>query len=373
MLIDVDSGSRITRPAHVDPYDYLDAARGVDALGQDRLHRTREVAGRMSDTSAGFRRAVADAVGQERYAAYRSGVAEALGRLRATADTLPRDVDGFERLDAQRLRLREEVGALRAELGIDPATLAGISAERQELCQSVLSFPEPVDGATPSLVVPGAVPSELLTGRTNPWQLFEPPYDGSAWDYSWSRRGGIDPILRGVDNATTGQVGSLERTWDDDASDADYLHLDYHNAVGAFVGMPQTGLVESWVELQSIASYHQFFHTDEWGWSDGWGRVGSRVTMQVVSPEASGRVGAWALDVQRSGTDFSDWRLDSYVTGGTYWAHLYSDRVYSAGRMLYVLFGSHEFTHEAVNDVSYNDQVTYEWFIRRIWVRSTGE
>lgn len=182
----------------------------------------------------------------------------------------------------------------------------------------------------------------------------------------------MDPWLSRTLSSTTGEVGSFERVWDSDASDNSYMHIDYRNRIGVYYEIPVTGLVESYIELQNIRSYHQVIHDDEFGWSSGTARVGSRITMQVVSPVASGESSAIAFEVWRSGTDFIDWG-NSYTLGGTYWAHLFSDRVYTAGQMLYILVGSYEYLNESVNDVSYNDQITYNWFIKRVWLRSSGE
>lgn len=173
-------------------------------------------------------------------------------------------------------------------------------------------------------------------------------------------------------NATTGQVGSYERVWDSDASDNSYMHIDYRNQIGVYYEIPVTGLVESYVELQNINSYHQVVHEDEFGYSSGSATVGSRITMQVASPVASSEVGAIAFEVRRGGRDFVDYGF-GYTLGSTYWAHLFSDRVYTAGQMLYILVGSYEYLNESVNDVSYNDQITYSWFIKCVWLRSSGE
>ncbi len=373
MLIQVDAHSHIEKPSHVSTDDYLEAARCMSMLEQQRLAHAREVTDRVSRLSLEHRKAVGELFGEERDQKYRARIREAGAERRTAIDSYPRDDDGRRRVRARRDEIRTNVRRVQDDLTLDVRKLQALQERRAQQFHGLFALPAAVVGATPSLVSPSSVPSEILTGRTNPWQLFTPPYAGWAFDYAWSRRGGIDPILSGIDSPTTGDIGSSERTWDNDAGDDDFLHLDYHNKVGVFFTIPVTGLVESWVEVQSVASYHQVIHEDEWGFSDGFANVGSRVTMQVASPVPSSEVGARAFEVVRGGTDFTEFALNSYVVGNSYWGHLFSDRVYTTGQSLYILFGSHEYTNETVNDVEYNDQVTYQWNVKKLWIRSSGE
>jgi hypothetical protein len=373
VILQVDSRHRIERPGHVTATGYLQAARCMAALEEQRLGRAQDTTDRLQQISARQREAVVKLFGEVRYQGYRARLRDAAAQIRASTDSHGRDDQGRKQVRSIREAAREKVRGIQAELKVDPKALKALQERRMHEFHTLFADPEPAAGATPSLATPNAVPADILTGRTNPWQAFTPPYAGWAWDYSWSRQGGIDPILSAIDDSNTGEVGSSERAWDNDAGDNDYLHLDYHNKVGVFYTIPITGLVESWIEVQSIASYHQVIHEDEWGWSSGFARVGSRVTMQVASPVPSGEVGARAFEVIRGGEDFSEWALSSYVPGNSYWGHLFSDRVYEAGQELYVLVGSHEYINESVDDVEYNDQVTYRWFIKTIWLRSSAE
>lgn len=373
MIVQVDSRSRIEKPSHITAADYLEAARCMSVLEGQRIVKAQEVTDRLVRLSLEHRKSVVEVFGEERYERYRARIREATAEIRAAVDSHPRDEDGRHRVSSARDEIREKVRQVQEKVGLDVRKLQALQERRAREFHALFVTPAPATGASPSLEMPSSVPSEILTGRTNPWQLFTPPYSGWAWDYAWSRRGGIDPILSGTDNPTTGEVGSSERTWDVDAGDDDFLHLDYHNKIGVFFTIPVTGLVESWIEVQSIASYHQVIHEDEWGWSSGLARVGSRVTMQVASPMPSSEVGAQAFEVLRGGSDFTDWALSSYVLGNSYWGHLFSDHVYPAGQGLYILFGTHEYTNEWVDDVEYNDQVTYRWFVKKLWIRSSGE
>jgi hypothetical protein len=273
---------------------------------------------------------------------------------------------------ANRKKMCTEVRQLQEKFNIDKEKLSRIQQSRDSELKNLAPIRDAEGGMPAHLIPTSQVPKDIRIAHTNPWVEISPPYPGWSWAYTWSRRGGMDPLLSRWMDSTTGEVGSHERVWDTDASDNSYVHIDYRNRVGVFFEMPVTGLVECYVELQNISSYHQVIHEDEFGFSSGTARVGSRITLQVVSPVASNETSAIAFEVWRSGRDFTDWDY-GYTLGSTYWAHLFSDRIYTTGQSLYILVGSYEYVNETVNDVSYNDQVTYCWFIKRIWLRSSGE
>ena len=58
MLIQVDAHSQIEKPSHVSTDDYLDAARCMSVLEQQRLSHAREVTDRVSRLSLEHRKAV---------------------------------------------------------------------------------------------------------------------------------------------------------------------------------------------------------------------------------------------------------------------------------------------------------------------------
>ncbi len=372
MIIDVDSKHKLVKPDGIAASDYLGALRGMSVLEERVISETRQSAARIEDALSDYQKEVQTLFGEKKYTNYREQIRDRIARYWAAADGLPRDNEGRVQMKANRKQMSSEINQIQKTYGIDEEKLAFLQQSRDQALTK-LSPIRDTNGGSPSHLIPTSqIPHDLRAGRTNPWVSITPPYSGSSWQYGWSRRGGMDPRLSGVANATTGEVGSHQRVWDSDASDNSFMHIDYRNRVGVFFQIPVTGLVEAYIELQNIGSYHQVIHDDEFGWSSGTARVGSRITMQVVSPSESSESSAVAFEVRRSGTDFSDWG-NGYTLGNSYWAHLFSNQLYTAGQMLYLLVGSYEYLHETVNDVSYNDQVTYRWFIPRIWLRSSGE
>lgn len=372
MIIDVDSKHKIRKPDEVAASDYLEAARGLKVVEEQALSDASQSSARIENALGAYKKDAHGLFGDRNYTHYREELRNRLAKYWSAADGLPRDEKGLEQMRANRKQMQAEISQLQEKFDIDKEKLAYLQQSRDQELTKLSPIGDAIGGVPSHLVPTSQIPNDIRIKRTNPWISISPPYPGWAWAYSWSRRGGMDPWLSRTLSSTTGEVGSFERVWDSDASDDSYMHIDCRNRIGVFYEMPVTGLVESYIELQNIRSYHQVVHDDEFGWSSGTARVGSRITLQVVSPVASGESSAIAFEVWRSGTDFIDWG-NSYALGGTYWAHLFSDRVYTAGQMLYILAGSYEYLNESVNDVSYNDQITYDWFIRRVWLRSSGE
>jgi hypothetical protein len=372
MSTQTDSRHYVERPNHVSSADYLEALQGVTNLEAQRVAALRKTSEKVERINSEYERRITALFGADRHEHYRAQLRDRTAKIWAVADAHSRDNEGRNQVRAMRDAMRAEVRKLQSTFGLDEAKLRSMHEARIPELDALMILPEAPAGGTPHLVTGNSVPLEIRTGRTNPWQAITPPYSGWSWAWSWSRRGGMDPIMSGHLNSDLGDVGSSIRVWDSDVGDNDFMHCDYRNAVGVYFTMPATGLVEAWVELQNLSSYHQVIHEDEWGWSGGYARVGSHVTMQVASPSVGAEVGVATFEVNRGGTDFSDWGW-GYPLGSTYWAHLFSPEIHPAGQTLYVLFGSYEYLNESVDDVEYNDQVTYRWFIRRLWLRSSGK
>src|SRR3990172_7989150 len=136
--------------------------------------------------------------------------------------------------------------------------------------------------------------------------------------------------------------------------------------------MPSTGLVEVWIEGQSAASHHHLSLYDEFGWSDSFAYQRNYLTLQTsdgVPDEQKTSQMSWFSE-----TGYSDGYWDTHYLsdGATYWAHLFSGVSYPSGSWVYIQVGTRTLNNCFANDVSVYSTIHFRWFIRSIWVESTG-
>jgi len=66
------------------------------------------------------------------------------------------------------------------------------------------------------------------------------------------------------------------------------------------------------------------------------------------------------------------WNVQYLTTGGTYWAHLYSDLSYEEDEWVWISIGTRQFNYVHVDDVSAKSEFDTRWFIEKVYVESTG-
>lgn len=219
------------------------------------------------------------------------------------------------------------------------------------------------------LVLPEKVPKDIH----NPWEIYQPPYPGWSWSYWW----GVSdepryPIYSRYLNAAAGQIGTYTSNYVSGADNSDYSYVRYRTAVRFWYKIPVAGMVNCWVRMQSIDTRHSGWFDDEWGWSDATCDQESKAYLRVINPGPGALRYATILDYRRSGTDAS-WNGTLLYPGYERWAHVYSSDSYPSNTWLLLEFGTEDWNHFWCNDVSVGSYMTMRWFLKNIYLRSSGE
>lgn len=331
-------------------------AKLIKSIADERRHRTVSL------------------IGPEKYERFRGYIAD---QKRAKARLLlpPRGPEmSREEVERFRAERREESQVALRAIGVSVDQLR-LLREKTTTALTKLAMERPVlDGRHISILLPAEVPQPIRTGQTGSWRFFRPPYDGWSWWIDGSMAGfTFTPTL--FLDAGVGLVGNMSHVRDSDASDNDYAHMKYATAVSFWYQMPATGLIEVWIEGQSVASHHHLSLWDEWGWSN------SSVTQQdFLTLKASVGGSASALQMAemswfRTSDETEGYWDNHYLTdGATYWATLRSDPsvIIPAGAWVLVEVGMLNFHSSFSNDVEVYSTMDFSWIIRNVAVRSTG-
>lgn len=219
------------------------------------------------------------------------------------------------------------------------------------------------------LVLPKNVPENIY----NPWAVYSPPYAGWAWMNSWWRTDEPDnPHFEIYLDVVTGSIGSKVHINVHGADDNDNCAALQKTGLNFWYQIPVTGLLEVWVKIQAIDTDYTGRFTDEWGWSDATCDQDSSIFLQVKSPAISAPRYSTVLDYRRTGTT-AQWVNSVAAAGNERWAHLFSTESYAAGTWLLVEVGTQENNYFYSNDVTVRSTIKMHWFLKNVFIRSSGE
>lgn len=211
------------------------------------------------------------------------------------------------------------------------------------------------------------VPDAIRQVRTNPWTVRTPPFDGWAWHFHGWRDGfSFAPTLY-LDHAG-GFMGNRNYLYDSSASNWDDAYISYHTQLGFWYRMPQTGILEVYVQLQPTEAQHYCSLYDEWGWSGSSVFQYNYVTLQVNNgaPRYSQSSHWW-----ESGYTDGYWNNRYLVIDPptSYWHHLYSMESYAKDAWVFVKIGSLSTNSTYANDVSTYSEIDFRWFAKTVQLR----
>ena len=272
-----------------------------------------------------------------------------------------RSPEALEELAQQRReRFRKEVGDPKA---VEPIfrdwreTIAGIYLDKDDLGNKVVPTEE--------------VPEAIRLHKTNPWTIRRPPYSG--WQRGWwSDVNGYRASFENAVDQRAGEVETMGLLTNNNADDFDFAFSRVDAQIGFWFRADRPGIVEAWIEGQSIRGNHSLSLSDEWGWSDHETNQRNFLMMHVIHPNVE-RV-SLSLMSWYDNTRLSGVYANSYlVPGGTYWGHVFSDGALPANTWVWVRAGTRSGNHSFSNDVSvWRSRVDFEWFIRSVQIRTTG-
>lgn len=352
------------------PLDVQQQAPGISLeLQQEELKEAQYLASTLQRLSAEYQKELRSIVGDEnleRYYEFRVPLRQRVRDLIAKAEPT---VVGEREIQEARILSGLESRKFLKEIGFDMARASTLRGEYHTRIQKALSEARGRPEEPNYLVLPEMVPKDIH----NPWVTYEPPYPGSAWAYSWARSDEPwNPNFARYLDPVAGELGTYTHTHVSGADDSDYAYVLYRTAMRFWYQLPVTGLIEVWMQMQCIDTPYAGWLNDEWGWSDSACDQESHARLRVIVPGPGAPRKATILDYRRTGTD-ANWSNDVAPAGAYRWAQIFSTDTYPAGTWLLLEVGTEEWNHFSSNDVSIHSTMTQRWFLKRVYVRSTGE
>jgi hypothetical protein len=296
-----------------------------------------------------------------------------MAKEQAAMDKLMFPPKGPQMSEKEKKRLEEERNKKAwnylKSIGADPGKLRALNLETEKSMAKLMKVAGPTRRGKPvQVLLPSEVPAAIRTGKTNPWTIETPGYDWGGWWYKgWVRGFAFIPTV--FLNRHAGYIGNSNYLKDSSASDWDDACVDFETSIGMWYKMPSAGIIEVYVEAQPSWNQHYCSLYNEWGWSDSAVYQYHYITLQVGSgSRAHSRASYWWENGYASG----HWDNRYLTNGATYWFHLYSTGAYAKGAWVFPSIGvlTHHFCF--ANDVSVYSEMDFRWFIKRVFLRSTG-
>lgn len=317
-------------------------------------------------------KALEDLLGRKKYQRLREFVNEQR-RLRAEkSQPAPGAEISDEETNSLRQQQKESSLKFLRDINISVDQLQAINSRFGKQIESLVSRPS--GDQMGQLVLPADIPESIRQHKTNPWTVKKPPYDG--WEnlvYSW-KYGGYSLSCNFYVDMSTGLTGSYNYLAIQNPGDFDGAQLRCDSTIAFWYKVPVTGLLEVWIEGQVGENTNSLRHSDEFGWSECSTEQEDFLVMKIV-----GGGGKTPGKVRESLVCFSNKNaLDGYwfnhflPSGNIYWAQLFSDIPYKAGEWVLVQAGTRTNNFNKSNDVEIDSSLLYKWFIKSVWVDSTG-
>lgn len=275
--------------------------------------------------------------------------------------------------EIQGLRQQQREASLKflRDINISPDQLQATNARSGKQTESLVS--RPADDQTGQLVLPADVPESIRQRKSNPWTVKTPPYQGweataSGWSYGYGSSANL------YTDMSTGLSGSQNYLSNASAGDFDGALQLCDSTVAFWYKVPATGLIEVWVEGQVGEDTNVLTHWNEFGWSSCSTEQQNFLVMRIIGGggKTYGAMRA-ALVVSFKKSALEGYWFNHFLPGGNiYWAQLFSDIPYKAGEWVIVQAGTRTSNFSKSDDVEIYSSLLYKWFIKSVWVDSTG-
>lgn len=338
-------------------------------LGQEELREAQSLVSTVNRLTTGYQRELRSILGEENLERYLEFRVPLRQRVREVIAQATPTVVGERDIQEARQQVAEESREFLHEIGFNMARASQLRGEYHIRVQKALAEARGRPEEPNYLVLPEMVPKDVH----NPWAMYEPPYPGWAWAYSWYRTDEPrNPSFARYLNSAAGQLGTYTHTHVSGADDSDWSYVRYRTAMRFWYYLPAAGMAEVWMQMQSIGTPYSGWLSDEWGWSDSACDQESHAYVRVIAPGPGAPRKSTILDYRRTGTS-ANWSNDVVPDGAWRWSHIFSSDAYSGGTWLLLEVGTEEWNNFWSNDVSIHSAMTMRWFLRRVYVRSTGE
>ena len=277
------------------------------------------------------------------------------------------DPDGLEKLDQAKRFAREKSQDLFKEANFEPGSLKTIHRRYTKQLDDLLK-PEKPKVQRLEMVPENQIPEDVFSGKSNPWTIRTPPYDGWAWSYSWTRVGGSDPGLTNYLNVATGSVGHRSNYQNYDAGDLDYLWLDFNTNIGVWYWPPHAGQVDIWIKARCVKSWYNVWLDDEWGWSDSDTWMRGHITVNVSPAIADREISEIWWSHTWGNPDSKTYGGEVIKSNDVKWFHLIATDPIPANAWTYIKVGTYDMHRSFLNDVSVNTTMRDWWYLEGLWI-----
>lgn len=357
----------VSQPEGVSDADYCGALEHLSAARIQNVRAQHELHAASAELVDRYEQKLSALVGSDRLGQLRRESAALRSEIRRISDAQPRNAQGraLVREAVKKLAPRRE--AIERSSGLDPKILGSLQREFSAHIGDLIRKHR--GEATPYL--PNRQGEEDLGG----WQFFAPPYDGA--EYSWFFDCEDTRLPRG-NSLSSFETGfcSFELGFSDlDTGDDTNVSAEAYAGLGVWFEMPAAGLVQASIELQCAHSLADLVHTDEYGTSRGYSNQDCRLTIQVNDSAKNETVLFEAgTNEEDYGTLIDHFRGGKpvYTPGALLTLPLFSREAYTAGTWIYVKIALEGSAYSLVNDVSFSNFIQFDWFVRRINLRSSG-
>lgn len=293
----------------------------------------------------------------------REKLRQRLANVRQTHVPTPQ---GLRQRAAARLQALSQARDTIKKSGVDVRKLRAVQASYKAKAWATTAAALQLDEkASPVIADPKLVP----TPTHNPWTWRYPPYD-EEWGGTWFAKSKGAKLISHSESRWSAQVGCHSRIFITDAGDSDYCWTRAMSEVWLWYKLPAAGMVEAWIDLQTIYANYNGYMEDEWGISDADLRQLSLVYLEVFSPPGKRRESV-LLDYRR-GEDEGAWSAEVSPVGSHRYAHLYSMEAWPGGQWVLMAIGVLDFNYLWVNDETCEAWLTDRYFISKVILRSTG-
>jgi hypothetical protein len=332
---------------------------------QRLLERHKRLNKQLSDLRAEYKEEIEYLIGAEKMAKAKGQLADIVSRIATLPKKFPRTPAGEKAEADLRQRLKFEKHQFYHSLGFDVRRAVMVRQKYVARSNQILELAIEHDAE-----LPAGAETTAPKPTNNPWTWIFPPYT-NGWTNVVSSTGSAGSRLRTVTAVPgTGEIDLWSRQELFGADDSDWSLVDIMAEVGFHYRMPAAGLVETWIWYQDINTDYTGTLWDESGCSDASIQQLSRAYIWTAG---STERYATVVDYRRGENDGS-WAVGGPTSAGQVLpaVHLFSNRSYAAGELVYISVGAEDNNYFWVDDMSCRSVMTTKWFVNHVAVRSSG-
>lgn len=357
----------MAHPERMPMEDLFSAQESLIERQVRHLDHARQLDAELKELDEAYRREMVELIGKTKVRNAQPKHEELLKRLEASAALFDLSPAGLKAEEAYKAQIVEERHELYRSLGFDHKK--AIQLRQGFLDRKTAVFEKHLGlGREPEFA--SRSPKNLPI-TDNPWSHFSAPFV-DEWGTSGSGTTRGSASASHSENRASGAINCWSYTRAVGADDSDHGWTRAMSEVWVSFRMPAAGMVEIWASLQDVDTNMDGRLRDESGCSDG----SVRQTCRAYLWTSGGGVERYQTirDYQvNSDGENKTWNIPLSAPGGFFYPHIFSSRSYVSGQWVTVAVGIQDDSSFSVNDMSVNpSRITSRYFVKDIWVRSTG-